>query len=132
MTDDLCLYVIWIEIELNIVIVVSSVPLLRPLLNLFRKKHQRLPDENTSGWDTTTFSSVFSKGKSKSRMTALSTSSEENIVPHTPEVFSMQQPGITVTHEVTVTYQPSDVQFVHAALVGLVQGEIANPRLAHR
>lgn len=35
------------------------------------------------------------------------------------------QPGITVTTEVEVTsYEASNVQFVHAALVGLVQGEL--------
>lgn len=39
--------------------------------------------------------------------------------------------GITVTREVSVTYQPSNAPFVHAALVGLVQGEIGNPHLAH-
>lgn len=38
-------------------------------------------------------------------------------------------PSIQVTREVSVTYQPNDVPFVHAALVGLIQGEIANPRL---
>lgn len=37
------------------------------------------------------------------------------------------QPGITVTTEVEVTsHQASDVQFVHAALVGLVQGELGH------
>lgn len=54
------------------------------------------------------------------------------MVPHSSQVFCMEPTGITVTKEVEVTYQPSDVQFVHAALVGLVQGEIANPKLAAR
>lgn len=131
---DLCLYTIWIEIELNIVIVVASIPLLRPIIARFDKRRHRLPDERSPGWDTATFSSVYSKGKSKSRMTAVSTSSEENIVPQSFEAFNMEHPahGIRVTQEVSVTYQPSDVQFVHAAIVGLVQGEIANPRLVHR
>lgn len=75
-------------------------------------------------------SMFLKKSRAGSRLKALSTSSEENMVPHSSQVFYMEQPRITVTREVTVTYQPSDVQFVHAALVGLVQGEIANPKLA--
>lgn len=39
---------------------------------------------------------------------------------------------ITVTREVTVEYEPSDAPFVHAALVGLVQGQIAKPRMVPR
>lgn len=131
--DDLCNYVIWICIELNVVIIVSSLPLLRPLLGLFSKKRHRLPDEASPGWDTETYGSVFSKkSKSRARTMAMSTSSEENIVPHDSQIFAMEPTGIMVTHEVSVSYQPSDVQFVHAALVGLVQGEIANPKLVPR
>lgn len=45
----------------------------------------------------------------------------------------MERPvGIRVIREVEVTYQPADAPFVHAALVGLIQGEIANPKLAQR
>lgn len=109
---------------------VASIPLLRPILARFEKRPQRLPDERYPGWDTTTFSSMYSK-KPRTRAKAMSTSSEENIVPHSFEAFRMEQPsnGIQVTHEVSVTYQSTNVPFVHAALVGLVQGEIANPRL---
>jgi hypothetical protein len=55
----------------------------------------------------------------------MSNSSEEKL-RHT----SLQSPGfdqdcgITVTREVEVSYQAHDAPFVHAALVGLRQGEI--------
>lgn len=123
---------IWIEIELNIVIIVASIPLLRPLLDTFIRTRQRLPDENSPGWDTTTFSSVYSKAKSRTRVAKVPTSSEENIVPPNSEIFEMDQTGIHVTKEVSVSYHPTEVPFVHAALVGLIQGEIANPKLVHR
>ncbi len=41
-------------------------------------------------------------------------------------------PAIQVTREVSVSYESSDAPFVHAALVGLIQGEIANPHLVRR
>lgn len=36
---------------------------------------------------------------------------------------------ITVTTEVEISYQSMEKPFVHASIVGLIQGEIANPRL---
>ena len=113
-------------------IIVSSIPLLRPLITLFRKKHHRLPDDSAPGWDTATFGSIYSKSKPRSRTAQMSTSSEENIVPHSSEIFHMDPNAITVTREVSVSYHPNDVQFVHAALVGLIQGEINNPKLVRR
>lgn len=131
---DLCDYVIWIAIELNVVIVVSSIPLLRPLLSLFRRKHQRLPDESQRNWSASTQGTIFTKSRSRTRTKAMSSSSQEDMVPHSSQIFCMEEPsgGITVTKEVSVTFQPNDVQFVHAALVGLVQGEIAHPRRTRR
>ena len=110
-------------------IIVASIPLLRPL---FRRR-QRLAEADTPAkWDTTTFGSVFSKRGTRATTTKFSTSSEENIMPQRMEQYEMEAPGITVTTEVSVTYQPADAPFVHAALVGLIQGEIANPRLVRR
>ena len=37
--------------------------------------------------------------------------------------------AITVTTEVEVTYEKMEAPFLHAALVGLIQGEMMNPRL---
>ena len=54
-------------------------------------------------------------------------------MPQSVPMHNLDQGGITVTREVHVTsIQTNDLPFVHAALVGLVQGEIANPKLAQR
>lgn len=75
--------------------------------------------------------SVTSFGKNVSRMhTPLhtSTSSLDNIV-HYDDTAGVDSAGIVVTREVQVSYETKDAPNVHAALVGLLQGEIANPRL---
>lgn len=126
-TFDLCSYVIWLAIELNVVIIVASIPLLRPL---FHRNNHRADVMQPQQWDMPTFNSVFSKGRARANLSRVD--SEEHIIElqskeHPTET---EGPGIQVTREVTVTYQPSDQAYVHAALVGLIQGEIANPRLA--
>ncbi len=75
--------------------------------------------------------SVFSKRNNRMSKTHFSVSSQERIFedPRRHELSALPQ-GIQVTREVEVAYQPSDAPFVHAALVGLVMGEILNPRLA--
>jgi hypothetical protein len=87
-------------------------------------------------WDVSTIGSMFSnKG---GRTTLSRVDSEENIIApmtshETPiELRSHDDQGITITHEVEVTYEPSNMPFVHAALVGLVHGEITNPKLVRR
>ena len=62
----------------------------------------------------------------------MSISSQENIVPHLPEYEMEETHGITVVREVSVTYQPMNAPFVHAALVGLVEGEIADSQSVRR
>ncbi|KAK5162881.1 uncharacterized protein LTR77_011138 [Saxophila tyrrhenica] len=130
-TYDLCDYVIWVSIELNVVIIVASIPILRVL---FRRPRQ--PDEITARmrWDTVTTGSVFSKKKyRRGSKTHFSISSEENMVPQQQhELPALPGNGIHVTRDIEVTYQPSDAPHVHAALVGLLQGEIANPKLVRR
>ncbi|KAK4549419.1 hypothetical protein LTR36_006416 [Oleoguttula mirabilis] len=125
-TWDLCSYVIWLSVELNVVIIVASVPLLRPM---FERDRRRTGSAQLQKWDTsTTLSSIFSKKRARTNLSRVD--SEENIIEPQGNQYPMERMGIQVTHEVTVTYQPSDQAYVHAALVGLVQGEIANPRLA--
>lgn len=58
-----------------------------------------------------------------------STSSLDNIV-HYDDTAGVDSQGIVVTREVQVSYENKDPAVVHAALVGLLQGEVANPRLA--
>ncbi|KAK3686623.1 hypothetical protein LTR37_019645 [Vermiconidia calcicola] len=125
-TYDLAPYAIWMSVELNVVIIVSSIPFLRPL---FRKRRRAVEQQAPTQWHTTSFTSAFSK-KGMRTTTHHSLSSQDNIMPYHPH-YEMAD-GITVTREVTVEYEPSDAPFVHAALVGLVQGQIAKPRVAQR
>jgi hypothetical protein len=123
--------VIWISVELNVVIIVTSIPLIRPLFK--RRKPQLIEPEKAKWDDTVTLNSAYSSKRARSRGAPISVSSQENIVPHLPDQYEMDHPhGITVTREVSVTYQTHDAPFVHASLVGLVQGEIANPQLVQR
>ena len=111
-------------VELNIVMIVSSIPFLRPL---FQRNHQA--NDNKTTRPRYELGSVFSKNGGGSGLTELSHpgESQENLSPvkHASTASSTTEGvGITVTSEVTVTYSKLDVPFVHAALVGLVQGEI--------
>ncbi|RMY92661.1 hypothetical protein D0862_09429 [Hortaea werneckii] len=135
--DDLSMYVIALSVELNVVIITSSVPFLRPL---FERKHNASAQLELMQrqWDTSTVGSVFSK-KSGARTNLSRVDSEENsILPdghhQSTESIQMQQPSgaIQVTQEISVSYETSDVPHVHAALVGLLQGEINNPRLVRK
>ena len=110
------------------VIIVSSIPLIRPM---FRRSSSRTQATELQKWDTSTISSVFSKRNTRTNLSRVE--SEENIIERqdTTEAARPEQHGeIQVTHEVSVSYEPSNVPYVHAALVGLIQGEIANPHLA--
>lgn len=121
LTGDLCVYVIGMSVELNIVMIVSSVPFLRPLFHSNGAPHQSRFE----------MGSIFSKGGTRTGMSELSQpgESQENLTPTNKHASGSgsfgASAGITVTHEVSVTYGAQDAPFVHAALVGLVQGEIS-------
>ena len=68
----------------------------------------------------------------RSSTTRYSLSSEDNIIAPRQQYEMTAMPAIQVTREVVVTYEREDAPNVHAALVGLIQGEIANPRLVRR
>ena len=106
-SGDFCLYVIWLSVELNIVMIASSIPLLRPLFRRNSKQSQNRHEMKR--WDSGTVGSVMSR---KSPHTITARESEENII----EQPSSLQPrhAIQVTREVTVTYETSDAPFVHA------------------
>lgn len=128
-TYDLAYYVIWMAVEQDVVITVTSIPLIRPLL----KRRKRVVVETDQKWDAITLNSTFSRRGTTMRAASSSISSQENIVPYSREQYEMDVPhGITVTTEVSVTYEAKDAPFVHASLVGLVDGEVANPRLIKR
>jgi len=150
---DLVPYVIWLSIELNVVMIVSSIPILRPLFQRTQHRADVTQLQQMNKWSTSTMNSVFSKKGARSNLTRVD--SQENIIEPQASQYPipMEESGIHVTHEVSVSYEPSNMPFVHAALVGLVssescilrsrtyadvmfllqvQGEIANPRLARR
>jgi len=117
-------YVIWISIELNVVMITASIPILRPLfsrqLMARLKGMQKKPAQYTeSGVDLGQTGVMLTNKKPRVGVQRLhSSSSEEDILP--AQAQSSQDPlRITRTVEVTVTQGPNNVVFVHAALVGL-------------
>jgi len=130
-TYDLVSLVIWISIELNVVIIVSSLPLMRPIFT--RRRPRRATEEQpTPNWgSSTTFGSFIAKKGARSTLARVD--SEEAIMPQNAvPMRDLGGGGINVTREVSVTYESSNQPFVHAALVGLIEGEIANPKLVRR
>lgn len=126
-TYNLAIYVIAMAVELNIVIIAASVPFLRPL---FRRKPPRLdlpglhqvPPPLT--WNSHIPLSSGFTSKNHSRTNTV-TEEELGVLPGTQgTAWAGEVEGvITVTTEVEVTYQRMEAPYVHAALVGLIQGE---------
>lgn len=123
-TDDLVDYIIWISVELNIVMVAASIPILRPLftrggLSRLARRPQMSARETRS--PSTGSSIAMSKQRPRVATRHLSsTSSQEDILARDPnDSFGEESVGITRTVEVSVTYAPNDATWVHAALVGL-------------
>ncbi|KAH9827507.1 hypothetical protein Tdes44962_MAKER09686 [Teratosphaeria destructans] len=129
-TYDLTPYIVWIVFELNVVIIISSIPLLRPLF----KRKPRTPEAHVMrNWEISTSNSIFSKIGAKETLSRVD-SEEETLTerPTSTPLGGSSYAAIHVTQEVEITYEPSNLPFVHAALVGLVQGEILNPKLVKR
>ena len=99
--------------ELNIVIITASIPLLRPIFSaMINKLHHPRVQHGVAAerFPTISMGSILSKGRARSTDVQTS-SSQEHIDPM----------GITQTVEVSVKSDPTrDVTLVHAALVGLV------------
>ncbi|KAF2772411.1 hypothetical protein EJ03DRAFT_203606 [Teratosphaeria nubilosa] len=129
-TYDLTPYIVWIVVELNVVIIISSIPLLRPL---FKRNPRKLEAHVMRKWEISTSNSIFSKIGAKETLSQVD-SEEENLTerPTSTPIGGSSDAAIHITQEVEVTYEPSNLPFVHAALVGLVQGEIQNPKLVKR
>ena len=143
-TYNLCSYVIWVSVELNVVIITASIPLLRPLFHRPRLPTSRPATQDDLQTSPPSWRSHIQLGsayttKNNSRIQVHEHSTQSESVSSLDAIFgatSMKTgeggDGITVTREVQVRYEKADAPFVHAALVGLVQGEMANPRLARR
>ncbi|KAK4958022.1 hypothetical protein LTR10_004447 [Elasticomyces elasticus] len=132
-TDDLIPWAIWISIELNVVIIVSSLPLVRPMFVRSRHRRRLHVEQQTQKWDSNSTFGSFMSSKKGPRSNLARVDSEEEIMPQ--DSFQMQEVhggAINVTREVMVTYENTNQPFVHAALVGLIEGEIANPKLVQR
>ena len=153
-TFTLSTYVVAMAVELNIVIISASIPFLRPL---FRWKHWRdrvrsstptslrsrrnrsdlpglhqLPQLQPWGSHIPLSSGFTSKNVSRTNLTKTNTieATELSCVEGWADGGVREVEGvITVTTEVEVSYQKMEKPFVHAALVGLIQGEMLNPRL---
>ncbi|KAI6860340.1 hypothetical protein KC323_g6255 [Hortaea werneckii] len=143
--------IIWSAIEFNLLITCGSVPMLR---SLFKRplipKHPYFHHHNHNGVGPHTEDQELSHYKSndtkeigKGSVESV-TGSQENIVPHNtssqaksfssspPTAESMMPDQINRTVEVEVRYEKSDAPAMHAALVGLKQGEDLNPHLTRR
>ncbi|KAL9088749.1 MAG: hypothetical protein Q9165_006058 [Trypethelium subeluteriae] len=134
-THDLVIYVIWISIELNVVMVTATIPLLRPLFrrDVFSFGRRPRDDPGTmlssmtslprKGWENITMDSMLSKkDRFRSQTSEVHSSASNEDIPASREI---QNPfGITRTVEVQITYEANDKPHVHAALVGLVPGVI--------
>lgn len=141
-TYNLCSYVIWVSVELNIVIITASIPLLRPLFRRARLPTSRPPTRDPLASPPPSWRSHIQLGsafstKNNSRIKVHEHSTQSESVSSLDAIFKTTTTGdfgegITVTREVQVSSERADAPFVHAALVGLVQGEMANPRLARR
>lgn len=114
-----------VSVELNVVIIVATVPLLRPMFH----KTELYEIQSAAASDSFTLASVSRDKVHRVHIGHQSVSSDENIIPRDPPQESEASRGIHVTREVSITYQPTNIPFVHATLVGLIHGEIANPWL---
>lgn len=127
--------IIWASIEFNLLIICASAPILRTLFQRRRPKHIY----STEGvmqeeHELSTKESNDDKGGGKSAISSVN-GSQENIVPQRPRTTALSaMDGInrTRTVEVQVSFEHVEAPKVHAALVGLMQGEELNPHLAKR
>ncbi|GAM89182.1 hypothetical protein ANO11243_072190 [Dothideomycetidae sp. 11243] len=110
---DLVGYVEWGSIELNVVIIASSIPLLRPL---FKKNglSRVLQREITEMPDSDSVALRPSQEKESSATRTESISSQEHIFHSRADPFIIQR-----TVEVDVSYSSEDRSLAHAALIGL-------------
>jgi len=124
--------IVWCSIEYNLLIVCASVPLIRPLFQRRGRQHpyiqpEYIPEEH----ELSTKPSNEKKYRVKSA--ASSVGSEEYIMPTSSRVNTLPPMGsISRTVEVQVSYESANAPVVHAALVGLLQGEMMNPELVRR
>ncbi|KAI5271306.1 hypothetical protein E4T47_05372 [Aureobasidium subglaciale] len=137
-TYELTPFVTWVSVELNVVLTVTSLPLLRPLAQEARERATRMLSVNRiikEPWDDTislrsihthTQNDEESKTGAGVGVVALSAT------PAHDGFAAQQDPEAVIrTVEVEISYEKNETPMIHAALVGLVQGQ-AMERLAGR
>ncbi|KAI5203880.1 hypothetical protein E4T39_03931 [Aureobasidium subglaciale] len=137
-TYELTPFVSWVSVELNVVLTVTSLPFLRPLAQEARERATRILSVSRKfkePWDDTislrsihthTQNDEESKTGADVGVVALSAT------PAHHGFAAQQDPESLIrTIEVEITYEKNETPMIHAALVGLVQGQ-AMERLAGR
>ncbi|KAH0362505.1 hypothetical protein KCU65_g7975, partial [Aureobasidium melanogenum] len=146
-TYELTPFVTWVSVELNVVLTVTSLPLLRPLAQEARVKANKLfsiTRKEKEPWDDTiSLRSVHTSGaddeeaKTGGDDIESKTGAGVGVValgsPARQEGFLAQQDlsSVVRTVEVQISYESNETPMIHACLVGLVQGQ-AMERLAGR
>lgn len=133
-SDELTPFVTWVSVELNVVLTVTSLPLLRPLAQEARHLFTKTREVKEPWDDTISLRSIHTSGmddeesKTGAGVGVVALSS-----PQSPDGFVAQQDMSQVirTVEVEISYEKNETPMIHACLVGLVQGQ-AMERLAGR
>ncbi|OQO07149.1 hypothetical protein B0A48_07717 [Cryoendolithus antarcticus] len=110
-TYDLYMFIVWMAVEYNMVMVASSMPVLR---TLFIKDHSDA-SSRPAHYDVP-MDSLWSRKSSRNHSKQMSSTSEEHLATPVEERDAGGH-GIQVTREVMLTYETNDAPFVHAALL---------------
>ncbi|KAI4737829.1 hypothetical protein E4T50_11708 [Aureobasidium sp. EXF-12298] len=132
-TYELTPFVTWVSVELNVVLTVTSLPLLRPLAQEARHLFTKTREVKEPWDDTISLRSIHTSGmddeesKTGAGVGVVALSSPQS------DGFVAQQDMSQVirTVEVEISYEKNETPMIHACLVGLVQGQ-AMERLAGR
>ncbi|KAI5204980.1 hypothetical protein E4T38_04535 [Aureobasidium subglaciale] len=137
-TYELTPYITWVSVELNVVLTVTSLPLLRPLAQEARERATRMLSVNRKTkepWDDTislrsihTHTQNDEKSKTGAGVGVVALSATP---AHNGFVAQQDPEAVIRTVEVEISYEKNETPMIHAALVGLVQGQ-AMERLAGR
>jgi hypothetical protein len=132
--DELTPFVTWVSVELNVVLTVTSLPLLRPLAQEARHLFAKTREPKEQWDDTISLRSIHTSGvEDEERKTGAGVGVIALGTPSGQEGFVAQQDMSQVvrTVEVQISYEKNETPMIHACLVGLVQGQ-AMERLAGR
>jgi len=133
-TYELTPFVTWVSVELNVVLTVTSLPLLRPLAQEARQLFTKTREPKEPWDDTISLRSIHTSNvEDEESKTGAGVGVVALGTPTSPHGFVAQQDMSQVirTVEVKISYEKNETPMIHACLVGLVQGQ-AMERLAGR